>query len=155
MAKKAGTSIAGIYVWSTKDFNNLMSQLATIQHGVTALTNSLTNIQVQQNSMRLSLSSVQASLINVTAQEAKQMSALDDLTAAVTATQNLEQSAVTMIQGLAKQITDAVASNDSAALTALASQLNSSAAELGAAISANTPADPNAPQVNPLQSGRR
>lgn len=86
------------------------------------------------------------------------MSALDDLSSAVQATQNLEQSAVTLIQGLAKQITDAVASNDSAALTALAAQLNSSAAELAAAVTANTPAapptDPNAPQINPL-AGRR
>lgn len=81
------------------------------------------------------------------------MAALDDLQAQVQANTNLEQSAVTLIQGLAKQITDAVNSNDSSALQALAQQLNTSAAALGSAISANTPADPNAPQVNPLHAG--
>ena len=155
MAKKAGSSIAGVFLWSSKDFNNLMSQLATIQAGVATVANRMANLQVQQNSMQLSLSSVQTSLTNIKAQEAKQMSALDDLTQAVQATQDLEQSAVKMIQGLAKQITDAVSSNDTAALTALAQQLNSSAAELGAAITANTPADPNAPQVNPEHASRR
>lgn len=154
MAKK-GASIGGVYIWSTKDFNNLMSQLATMQAGVATLANRLANLQVQQNSMQMSLSSIQVSLTNVTAQEAKQMSALDDLTSAVQATRDLEQSAVTLIQGLAKQISDAVASNDSAALTSLAQQLNSSAAELGAAITANTASDPNAPQVNPLHAGSR
>lgn len=83
------------------------------------------------------------------------MSALDDLTAQVAANTSAEQSAVTLIQGLAQQIAAAVAGGDSAALEALAGQLNSSAAALGAAITANTPAtpappDPNAPQVNPL-----
>ncbi len=130
-------NIGGIYFWTQADYNKLVAQLGALQTAIT---------------------SIQAGINKLLTQEQKQMSALDDLTAAVQQTQNLEQSAVTLIQGLAKQITDAVANNDSAALTALASQLNSSAAELGAALTANTPAaptpDPNAPQVNPL-SGRR
>lgn len=128
-------NIGGIYLWTQTDYNRLMVQLATMQAAI---------------------KSIQSGISKLLTQEQRQMSALDDLSAAVQQTQNLEQSAVTLIQGLAKQITDAVASNDSAALTALASQLNSSAAELAAAVTANTPAspDPNAPQVNPL-SGRR
>jgi hypothetical protein len=86
------------------------------------------------------------------------MSALDDLQAQVQANTDLEHSAVQAIQGIAKQLQDALNSNDSAALNALAQQLNSSAASLGAAITANTPAaptpDPNAPQVTPLSSHR-
>ena len=130
-------NVGGIYFWTQRDYNNLMAQLGALQMATT---------------------SIQSAINKLLTQEQKQMSALDDLTAAVQQTQNLEQSAVTLIQGLAKQITDAVANNDSAALTALASQLNSSAAELGAALTANTPSaptpDPNAPVVNPL-SGRR
>lgn len=129
-------NLGGIYFWTQSDYNKLMAQLGTMQAAITSIGRGLNTLLTQ---------------------EQKQMSALDDLKAAVEQTQNLEQSAVTLIQGLAKQITDAVASNDSAALTALAQQLNTSAAELGAAVVANTPAptpDPNAPEVNPL-SGRR
>ena len=68
------------------------------------------------------------------------MSALDNLTAQVTSVASLEQSAVTMIQGLAQQIKGAA--NDPAAIQALADQLSASAAPLAAAIAANTPAAP-------------
>jgi hypothetical protein len=82
------------------------------------------------------------------AMEEQHMSALDDLTAQVQANTNLEQSAVQAIQGIAKQLQDALTNNDSAALTALAQQLNASAAALGTAITANTP------QVNPLSQSQ-
>jgi hypothetical protein len=71
------------------------------------------------------------------------MSALDDLTAQVTANTSLEQSAITLIQGLAAQL--AAAGTDPAKLAALTTQLNSSSAALAAAITANTPAAPPTP----------
>ncbi len=163
---KVGANIGGVYIWTQRDYNSLMNQLASMQMNVNALmagVNALSNrtasmVALQtalQTSMQSGQATTQASLTKLSAQEAMQMSALDDLTAAVQQTQNLEQSAVTLIQGLAKQITDAVASNDTAALTDLASKLNTSAAELAAAVTANTTQtpptpDPNAPQVNPL-----
>lgn len=76
------------------------------------------------------------------------MSALDDLSAQVTASTNAEASAVTLIQGLADQLKAAIAagpgSND-AALVDLASKLHASADALGAAIVANTPAQATPP----------
>src|ERR1044072_5409156 len=70
------------------------------------------------------------------------MAVLDDLRTQVERTTGLEQSAITMIQGLAQQIQDA-AGNESA-VQELASQLSSNADALAAALAANTPADPNA-----------
>ncbi len=64
---------------------------------------------------------------------------LDALTAQVAANVSVEASAVTMIQGIANQIATAVAAGDAAALSALATELNTSASSLSAAIAANTP----------------
>ncbi len=72
------------------------------------------------------------------------MADLTALQAQVAASVTVEQSAITLIQGLAAQI--AAAGTDPAALAALVTQLNTSAAALGAAITANTPAQaPAAP----------
>ncbi|TCG08367.1 hypothetical protein BZM27_12595 [Paraburkholderia steynii] len=74
------------------------------------------------------------------------MSALDDLKAEVAATISIEQSAVTLIQGIAQQLQDALANagvNDPA-LTDLTTQLKANADALAAAVSANTPAAPPA-----------
>lgn len=74
--------------------------------------------------------------------------ALADLTAAVNKSTTVEQSAITMIQGLAAQI--AANATDPAAVSALASQLNAGADALAAAITANTPAAPApAPSADP------
>jgi peptidoglycan hydrolase CwlO-like protein len=67
---------------------------------------------------------------------------LDDLSAQVQATTDLEASAVTMIQGLASQIS--ALKDDPAKLQALADSLKSGASALAAAIAANTPAAPDA-----------
>lgn len=73
------------------------------------------------------------------------MSALDDLTKQVAANTSAEGAAVTLIQGLSDQLKAVIAagpgSNDPA-LVDLAAKLNASAAALGAAIVANTPAAP-------------
>ena len=65
---------------------------------------------------------------------------LDDLTAQVAATETVEKSAVTLIQGLAAQLE--AAGTDPAKLTALTTSLKGSADALAAAITANTPAAP-------------
>ena len=67
---------------------------------------------------------------------------LDALTAQVAANTTVEGSALTLIQGLAKQLADAIAAGNPAALTALQTQLKTSADALAAAITANTPAAP-------------
>jgi hypothetical protein len=70
------------------------------------------------------------------------MADLTALTAQVAQNTSVEASAVTLIQGLAAQIT--AAGTDPVALATLTSQLNASAAALSAAITANTPAAPAA-----------
>ena len=140
-------NIGGIYFWTQSDYNKLMAQLSAVQSQMTSIQVGIRKLLIQEN---------------------QQMSALDDLKTAVQQTQDIEQSATTLIQGIAQQLSDALANNTAAsndpALAALRDQLNSSAAELSAAITANTtaatnpptdqpPQDPNAPQVNPL-SGR-
>jgi uncharacterized phage infection (PIP) family protein YhgE len=140
-------NLGGIYFWTQRDYNSLVQQLATLQSSVNSLSTIVT----------LLTNRVQSSFAQITTEESKIMAALDDLQTQVAQNTSLEQSAVTLIQGIAKQLQDAVENNDSSALQALASQLNTSAAALGAAITANTtpaptPAptpDPNAPQVNP------
>ncbi len=73
-------------------------------------------------------------------QGANEMAVLDALQAQVEAQTTVEQSAVTLIQGLAAQI--AAAGTDPAKLAALTQQLKTSADALAAAVSANTPAAP-------------
>jgi hypothetical protein len=68
--------------------------------------------------------------------------ALAALQAQVQQNTTVEASAVTLIQGLAAQIT--AAGTDPAALAALTTNLNTSATALAAAIAANTPAAPAA-----------
>lgn len=69
--------------------------------------------------------------------------ALDALTTQVSENTSLEQSAITMIQGLAQQI--AQAADDPAEVAALSAHLKESADALAAAITANTPAAPPTP----------
>jgi hypothetical protein len=52
---------------------------------------------------------------------------------------SVEGSAVTLIQGIASQLSAALNNSDDAALPALVSQLNNSATALAAAVAANTP----------------
>jgi hypothetical protein len=63
---------------------------------------------------------------------------LDALTAQVQANEDLEASAITLIQGIAAQLV--AAKDDPAKIAALAASLNTSASALSAAIVANTPA---------------
>lgn len=76
------------------------------------------------------------------------MTALTDLQAQVTQNTTVEGSAVTLIQGIAAQISAALAAapgTPDPALVTLTSQLQASATALAAAITANTPAATAAP----------
>lgn len=66
------------------------------------------------------------------------MSALDDLTAQVSASVTVETSAITLINGIAAAIV--AAGTDPAKLNALGAQLQTSSNALAAAVAANTPA---------------
>lgn len=69
------------------------------------------------------------------------MSALDDLKAEVAATVSVEQSAVTLITGIAAQLQAALsaAANPDPAIVDLTNQLTAGASALAAALTANTP----------------
>lgn len=91
------------------------------------------------------LAQQQALMNELLTKEKNVMAALDDLAAQVRANTNLEQSAITLITGIAQQLADAVSADDSEAITALSEQLKASATSLADAIAANTP------QINPLK----
>lgn len=67
-------------------------------------------------------------------------SQLDALTSQVAQVETVEQSAVTLIKGLADQLK--AISNDPVAILALADRLHTSSDALAAAVTANTPAAP-------------
>lgn len=75
----------------------------------------------------------------------KEKMTLDQLQLQVTQNTTVEQSAITLIQGLAAQLS--AAASDPTKIQALADQLNTSATALAAAITANTPAAPITPSV--------
>lgn len=81
--------------------------------------------------LRIQLTRIEGKLANMSAE-------LDQLTVDVQKTTTVEDSAITLLQGLSAQI--AALKNDPAALTALSTQLNAKAADLAAAVAANTPA---------------
>jgi hypothetical protein len=89
-------------------------------------------------------------VVNEILKELKSMSAtvsanLLALQAQVTQNTTVEGSAITLIQGIAQQLTAALANSDDSALPALVTQLNTSATALASAITANTPSAPPAP----------
>ena len=67
---------------------------------------------------------------------------LDALSAEVATVVTVEQSAITLLNGLKAALDAAIVSNDPTALTALSDQLEASKLALAAAITANTPAAP-------------
>lgn len=72
----------------------------------------------------------------------KIMALLDTLTADVAALTTVDQSAITLINGLAQQIKNA--GTDPVALKALTDQIEANTASLSAAVTANTTAPPAA-----------
>ena len=89
-------------------------------------------------SNRKILLEIRERLIRMEGRQMASATALANLQAQVAQNTTVEASAVTLIQGLAAQIT--AAGTDPAALSALTSSLNTSATALAAAIAANTPA---------------
>ncbi len=89
------------------------------------------------------LNQILAKLSQLETKEVTMSVQLDTLAAQVAATTEVEKSAITLIQGLSAQI--AALKDDPAKLQALADSLSASAADLSAAITANTPAAPPAP----------
>jgi uncharacterized alpha-E superfamily protein len=81
-----------------------------------------------------------ASILN---KENQIMSALDDLTTQVAQNTSVEESAVTLINGLAAELQ--AAGTDPTKLAALQTSLAASAKDLAAAVAANTPAAPPTP----------
>lgn len=79
-------------------------------------------------------------LRQINKKETRIMADLTDITAAVAQEVTVEESAIALINGLAAQL--AAAGTDPAALAALTDQLNTEAASLAAAVTANTPAAP-------------
>jgi hypothetical protein len=78
--------------------------------------------------------------------EMQLMATMAELETQVKANTDAEDSAVLLIQGIAKQLTDALAAGaDPARLQALVDQLKSHADPLAAAVVANTPVAPPTP----------
>jgi 3-deoxy-D-manno-octulosonic-acid transferase len=115
------------FFWSKADYELLMS--------------TLTKIVSQQEQI---LSNQQQNLNRMSQTGADIMSAMDDLKAQVTANTNLNDSARRLIEGIAKQLDEALANHDETAIAAITEQLKAGSSGLADAIAANT-------QVNPLK----
>ena len=96
-----------------------------------------------QSDTAAKLDSILALLGGIKAQEDTMTKELTDLVAQVAASTQVEQSAVTLIQGLADQI--AAAKDDPAQIAKLSADLKAGTDALAAAITANTPAAPPVP----------
>jgi hypothetical protein len=80
------------------------------------------------------------SLLSLLVTEGKKtMSAIDDLTAAVARETTVNQSAITLIQGLAARVN---AATDMTQVKALVADLNAQSDAMAAAVTANTPSAP-------------
>lgn len=75
--------------------------------------------------------------------EARMSAELDALSAQVAATNTVEQSAITLLEGIAAQL--AAIKDDPAKIEALATSLKAQSDSLAAAVAANTPAGPTPP----------
>jgi 3-deoxy-D-manno-octulosonic-acid transferase len=115
------------FFWSKADYELLMS--------------TLTKIVSQQEQI---ISNQQQNLNRMSQTGADIMSAMDDLKAQVTANTNLNDSARRLIEGIAKQLDEALANHDETAIAAITEQLKAGSSGLADAIAANT-------QVNPLK----
>jgi len=91
------------------------------------------------------LKRVEAKLDQLLSKEERMSATLDALVAQVAATTTVEASAVAAFNGIAAQIATLAAQKEDADLAGLADKLKASAAALGAAVVANTPAAPAAP----------
>lgn len=79
-------------------------------------------------------------LLEIIANQEKIMATLTDIKDAVAAERTVVDSVVTLLADLSQRLKDAIASNDPAALQAIADDINREKEDLAAAIVANTPA---------------
>lgn len=110
------------------------SVIADLKRQIVALQAKEASLTAQLKSSQVALSQV---IAHINSKESAMASPLDPLTAQVAATVGAEQSAITLIQGLAAALAAAIAANNPAALQALVTQLNASATALAAAVAAN------------------
>lgn len=85
------------------------------------------------------------------------MTVLDQLTADVTSNTTVTQSAITLLQGLKNRLDLAIAANqagDATQLAALSTSLEAQTAALAAAVTANTPVDPQPGTQDPSTAGQ-
>lgn len=78
-------------------------------------------------------------------QEALEMAAIDDLAANVAADTSVDQSAITLLNGLKAALDAAIASGNPAQLQQLSDQLGQNVNALAASVTANTPVQPPPP----------
>jgi hypothetical protein len=70
------------------------------------------------------------------------MATIQDVQAAVTAESSVDDSIVTLLNGIVQQLKDAQASNDPAALDAVVAGIQANSKKLSDAVTANTPVTP-------------
>jgi len=92
-------------------------------------------------------SEVVSLLKTILEKEKATMATLADIKAKVDAEKTVEDSIVTLLTSVSQQLKDAIASNDPAAMQAIADELDANTAALSAAVTANTPAAPVEPTV--------
>ena len=83
---------------------------------------------------------MRASLNSILKKDITIMQELDNLTAAVTASTTVQDSAMVLLTGLKTALDAAIAGGNPAALQALSDSLGSESTKMAAAITANTPA---------------
>jgi len=83
---------------------------------------------------------IEAKLDLILSNQGRIMATLADLQAAVAAEKTVEDSVVKLLETLSADLKAAIAANDPAALQAVVDQINSNAASLADAVTANTPA---------------
>ena len=86
------------------------------------------------------LARVEAKLNTIIFGETKSMATLQDIQNAVAAETNTVNAVTTLLQSLAAQLKEAMASEDPAALQAVVDSINQNANQLANAVAANTPA---------------
>lgn len=83
---------------------------------------------------------VQRLLKKILKKEENIMATLVELTAAVDRNTAVDDSVITLLQGIVQQLKDAQASNDPAAIDALIAKLDANTQKMADAVTANTPA---------------
>lgn len=72
------------------------------------------------------------------------MATISDVQSAIAAQSTVEDSVITLLNGIVQQLKDAQASNDPAALDAVVASIQANTDKLSSAVTANTPASPTA-----------